>query len=303
MASLIRQLNNLTQVVLSGEHSLDDGLTALERWLSKNAGELHEDERRLFSASLDAETTNDNRSLIDSILKMHAARLLHRYDSQRAEAVLAAEEGEPSNAYQVARKTFGDALNRSEQQINEARIDIAIANAHQLLGDTQGNRRWLETALNRLPDLAEIDFTGLAQQIPLMEPPRLNPFQRFGLKVIGFNFTKLAEQNQTDLLTLSQMQANQIIIVAHLIGISLQTIQERQRARRAFRIAAHVIVRQNGMPNQEVGPLLDIAEALFPAELEASAILARQAAALSKTTGDAESYIRADSLISRIPAG
>jgi hypothetical protein len=293
MPTLIEQINALTDTVLSGGHELDDALHALEAWIADYAGMLSPDDRARFSASLDRESEDTDRSLVDSILKLHTARLLYRYDSQHQPA-----PAEPRNDYEVARMAFGHALRQCEEGINEARIDVAVANAQQLLGNEDANRRWLDSALERLPPLASIDLVVLAQKIPAMPPPKMNWFQRAGVKMMGFNFERLATQNRDELAAIGRMQVNQIVIMAHLIAISFETIRERQRAQRAFRIAAHLIVRYNGLFRQEeADPLIDMAESLRKFEIEAAQVLAEQAYALYEAQGDSEGIARAQAVM------
>lgn len=299
MAILNNTIHDLTENVLNGGYDLDGGLAALETWLRENAARLSEDERQAFSSSLEQESTNDNRSLIDSVLKLHLTRLLYRYDREHNPAMFAT--GDSRGAYGQARASFVRALTESEDGINEARIDVAIANAHHLLGNRPANRRWLDIALERLPALAAMDLVALAQAIPNMPLPNLNPLKRFGLKLIGFNFERLAQENRASLVTLARMQANQMILLAHLVGTSFEAIRERQRANRAFRVTAHVIVRYDGMYGDDVVQMLDIAETIRQAEPEAAQILAHQARALCETSGDEACLTRADTILDGLP--
>jgi tetratricopeptide (TPR) repeat protein len=281
--ALVSQIDTLTNAVRSGTSGLEDALHNLEAWIDHHADDISPAERKSFSGSLDMESSNDNRSLIDSVLKLHTARLLYRLDARNAEEI-----AEPATtAYAQAREAFSKALQHSEETINEVRIDVAIANAHHLLGDAAANRRWLDHALERLPDLAAVDLVEQAQTIPALEPPRMTPWKRFGLRWMGVNLERLAERSRADLATIAQMQTNQIVILAHLVGVSLETVRERQRANRAFRTAAYLITRHNGLPGQEdASVLLDIAEAIRRAEPEAARILARQALSLCESEDD-----------------
>jgi len=289
---LLDHIDTQTNAVLSGERSLDQALAALDRWFEDHADSLNEGERQAFSAALDRESSEDDRSLIDSVLKLHTTRLLYRYDNRAPST----SEDEP-NPYTIARDTFSAALKRSERGINEARIDIAIANAHQLLGDQNANRRWLDTALNRLPDLAAINLVDLAERIPPMPPPKMGRLQRFGLKVMGLDLSRLADDNRQAFSKLAHMQINQLVILAHLVGISLEAIKERQLSKRAFRIAAHLIVRYEGLTDQEPDQLLDIAASLLKTEREAALILARQAYHIGEMAGDEECLARAKAML------
>jgi hypothetical protein len=300
MTTLNEQIDSLTETVLSGARGLDDALGILDAWLGEHALALSPAERGAFSAALDADSTDDNRSLIDSVLRLHAARLLYRYDARQVAPPPPPRT--PPGVYAESREAFSEALGRSEEAINESRIDIAIANAHHLLGDIHANRRWLNTALERLPALAAIDLVALAQDIPPMPPPRLTLWQRAGLKLMGVSLDRLAQRSRDDLATLARMQADQVILLAHLLGASFETIHERQRARRAFRIAAHLIVRHDGMLVDDAVQLLDIAASLGLFEVEAAQIVARQARTLCATQGDADGLARSEAFLEQLRA-
>ncbi len=293
MPSLIDHIDTQAAAVLRGDQSLDDALQAVDDWLADHYDQLTALDRQAFSATLDQAGTGQAESLIDSILRLHTTRLLYRHD--KAAAVTAPEDG--LNAYERARAAFATALQESEDTINEARIDVAVANAHNLLGDTAANRRWLDAALDRLPDIAAFDLVTLAQQIPAMPLPKLNWWRRIGLQFVGFNFERLAEKNRASLKTIARMQTDQIIIMAHLLGTSYEAIRERQRANRALRVAAHLVMRYEGMYLDEVDQLLDIAEALQQAEPEAMAVLAEQARHHATIMEDTEGEERAISLL------
>ncbi len=275
MPTLNDTIDSLTNTVLTGEYGLDDALSALETWIDAHAAAMTSNERQQFSATLDQESSNDDRSLIQSVLKLHATRLLYRWDRRTAPPSPPPDAGQ--NAYMQARTAFTQALSQSEDAINEARIDIAVANAHHLLANVAANRHWLDRALDRLPDLAAIDLVQLAEAIPAMPLPRMGPFKRLGLKLMGFNFDRLAQQNVESLAGIAHMQINQIILLSHLLGTSYQAIREPQRARRAFRIAAHLIVRHGGMMAMPPDQLIEIAESIQRTESEAAGVLARQA--------------------------
>jgi hypothetical protein len=110
--------------------------------------------------------------------------------------------------------------------------------------------------------------------------PKINWWRRISLTLVGYNFERFAAKNRASLTTIARMQTDQIIIMAHLIGTSYETIRERQRANRAFRIAAHLITRYDGMHMQEGEQLRDIAADIERAEPDAAALLIAQAAAL-----------------------
>lgn len=289
MPLLNDQIAFLTNSTLIGDHTLDSALSALDGWIGQHAPSLPGYERQAFSASLEAETTNDTYSLVESVLKLHATRLLYRFDRQRATL---APEGD--SAYAQARSTFVRALTDSEDGINEARIDIAVANAHHLMSSVEGNRVWLDRALDRLPALAAVDLVALAQQVPALPLPGVGWFKRAGLRLMGFNFERLAQENRDNLAAIARLQVNQIVLLAHLLGTSFETIRERQRAHRAYRTAAHLIARHDGLYRQDADQLLDIAESLQRSEPEAATILAHQARA---NTDDPGLVARADAIL------
>jgi len=293
MPALNDQIDALTETVLSGRRDLDGALTGLERWLTDHAGELTVEDRRAFSATLDEDSTNDSRSLIDSVLKLHATRLLYQHDHAYTPPQAA---GGDQSVYAQASGAFTQALRESEDGINETRIDIAIANAQHLLGNAAANRRWLDRALERLPRLAATDLVPLAQAIPPI-PLKIPWLKRVGLKLIGFDFDRLARSNRESLAAIGRMQASQIVILAHLVGTSYEAIHERQLADRAFRVAAHLIVRYQGIYEQEVEPLLEIAESIRRAEPEAARILARQIGSLVEGSANPDARTRANAIL------
>jgi hypothetical protein len=293
MPSLLEPIHALTDTVLARPNELDDALVALEQWFDAHADQLSPNERQAFSASLDVESTNDDRSLVDSVLKLHMTRLLYRFDRARRHPAAPP----PQNAYAQARLAFMQALEQSEDIINESRIDIAVANAHHLLRNADGNRRWLDRALDRLPPLAATNMVTLAEQMPAMSIPRLTPLKRFGLKLLGFNFARLDQENRDSMVKIARMQIDQVIILAHLLGTSFEAIRERQHSQRAFRIAAHLIVRHQGMNTSDPEQLLLVAESLRRVEPEAAQRLAEQARDRYVEQGDTGGVARANELL------
>jgi hypothetical protein len=295
MPSLLEPIHSLTENVLINPDDLDGALVALERWFDENADSLSATERKSFSATLDVESTNNNRSLIDSVLKLHMTRLLYRYDRARSRT-----PPPPQNAYTRARAAFTQALQESEDIINESRIDIAVANAHHLLGNSAANRRWLDRALDRLMPLAATNLVTLAQEIPAMPIPNMTPLKRLGLKFIGFNFSRLDQENRDSMVAIARMQIDQVVTLAHLLGMSFDAIREYQRVQRAFRVAAHLIVRHQGMRSGEPDQLLSMAESLWRAEPEAAQVLVEQARDLFVRANDADGIERADALMDEL---
>ena len=293
--TLNEQIEHLTGLVLDGSYSLDDALNAQEHWLDAHMDAITEEERNTFRASLQTESSNDNRSLIDSVLKLHTTRLLVRHEVTTTPGLTLSES---PTAYEVARTAYVDALRTSEREINEARIDIAIANAHNLLGNVTANRRWLDIALGRLPDLAHLDLVQLARRVPPMPVPEMSRWKRWSLKLMGISLDKLAARNQDSLVEMALMQTDQIIILAHLVGTSFEAIRDRDRANRAFRNAAHLIIRLGKMHTQDPVQLIELAEDLQRSEAESARVLARQALENCQPGSDNELAARAQEILS-----
>ena len=297
MPSLLDPIHTLTDTVLSNPDELDSALVALEEWFDEHADSLTPQQRQSFSTALDVESTNDDRSLIDSVLKLHMTRLLYRYDRAHRQPPTPIE-----NDYTRARTAFTQGLEQSEDIINESRIDVAIANAHHLLGNAAGNRRWLDRALDRLMPLAATNLVALAEDVPSMPIPNMTRLKRIGLRFMGFDFTRLDQENRDSMVMIARMQIDQIVTLAHLLGSSFEAIRERQRAQRAFRVAAHLIVRHEGMRTDDPDQLLAMAESLQRAEPEAARLLAGRARDRSVQTQDAEGVARADELLNQMSA-
>jgi hypothetical protein len=292
MLSLLEPIHAQTETVLARPDSLDNALVSLEEWFDEHADSVTPQQRQSFSAALDVESTNDDRSLIDSVLKLHMTRLLYRYDRAHSQPAPPVQ-----NEYGRARTAFTKALEESEDVINESRIDVAIANAHHLLGNSAGNRRWLDGALDRLLPLAATNLVTLAEDMPAMPIPQLTALKRIGLRFMGFNFGRLDRENRDSMVMIARMQIDQIVTLAHLLGSSFEAIRERQRAQRAFRVAAHLIVRYAGMRSADAAQLLPMAESLQRTEPEAARVLAEQARDLSTQANDAASLDRATTLL------
>lgn len=292
MPSLLEPIHSLTENVLINPDDLDGALVSLERWFDENADLLTPTERKTFSTTLDVESTNDDRSLIDSVLKLHMTRLLYRYDRSHNPHPPAPVQ----NDYTRARAAFTQALEESEDIINDSRIDIAVANAHHLLGNPTANRRWLDRALDRLMPLASTNLVALAQDIPAMPIPRMTPLKKFGLKFIGFNFAQMDQENRDSMVVIARMQIDQVVILAHLLGMSFEAIREHQRAQRAFRVAAHLIVRHQGMRSGDPAQIVSMAKSFWYSEPEAARVLLEQARSLFVHANDAEGVAYVDTL-------
>jgi len=232
---------------------------------------------------------------VDSVLKLHAARLLRRCDRRREPPPPA-----PDSPYAEARAAFAAALSASEDAIGEARIDIAIANAQHLLGDAAAHRRWLACALDRLPSAADLDLVALAEAAPDLPPPRLSRWQRAGLRLIGLNFDRLAQHNRADLMRIAHLQTTQCALLAHLLGATCESAGEGHLAADAYRVAAELIQRRGALAGVDAGPLLDMAESLRRCEPEAAALLAAQAREGARAADDAGALARAEALLAAL---
>ncbi len=294
MTTLNDQIDHLTTQVIDGNTGLDEALDALGDWLAARIDHLNEDELQAFRASLEADSTRDNRSLVDSVLKLHATRLLYRHRQDHAQPVTPPDE---ENDYTRARDRLYAALRQHERGLDDARIDIAIANAHHLLGNLDANRRWLQRALDRLPDLAALDVVTLAGEVPAMPLPKMGFFKRLGARFLRLDFSELAERNRANLVRLARMQTDQLAILAHLLGTSFETIRERRRSHRALRIAAHLVTRYNGLYLDDAEQLVEMAETLARPEPEAACILAEQALALLDPESDGALTERAEAVL------
>ncbi len=292
MHALDDLIQHLTDAVVARQISLDRALAGLDEWLPPHASDLSQAARESFRASLTDPSTGDDRALVGSVLKLHAARLLHRFDRRREPP-----PPTPDSPYAQARAALAEALTASEDAISEARIDIAIASAQHLLGDEQAHRRWLSCALDRLPAGAAVDLVALAEAVPDMPPPRLSRWQRAGMRVIGLNFDRLSARNRADLSRIAQLQTVQCVLLAHLLGATCETAGEGHLAGDAYRVAADLVRRRGGLPGLDTGPLLDVAESLRRREPEAAALLATQARDQAREAGDADAVARAEALL------
>lgn len=289
----------LTASVVGGALGLDQALSEVERWVMEHAPHMDDADRAAFNETLDRESTQDNRSLVDSVLRLHATRLLVRYDTAEPPAVAEQDDSPSGSEYDEARDAFYEALRLSEDGIRETRMDVAIANAHNLLGDVRANREWLDSALARLQPLASLDLVGQAEAIPAMPLPRMGPFKRAGLRLLGMDLSRLSERNRDSFVMLARLQTNQIVLLAHLIGTSFEAVRELQRANRTFRIIAHLVARYNGLPGSDAEQLLTIAEDIRRAEPDAARQLAQQAYVLSRAEADDDGMASAQRLLER----
>jgi hypothetical protein len=148
--------------------------------------------------------------------------------------------------------------------------------------------------------LAATNLVTLAQEIPAMPIPHMTPLKRLGLKFMGFNFARLDQENRDSMVTIARMQIDQMVTLAHLLGTSFEAIREYPRVQRAFRVAAHLIVRHQGMRSRDPDQLLSIAESLYHSEPEAARVLVGQARDAYARANDADGVARIDALMSEL---
>ncbi len=236
MNPILEHINQLTEQVTHEQATLDDALFTLQAWTSRNAPLLSESDRTAFSQALAAEKSTqerdgvpygDDQSLVASILRLHTMRLLYRYDHEHEQPdAIPAISAEENRAYQLASRKLQEAIRSSGQAINEARVDAAIANAHQLMGDSGANRRWLHDALSRLQTIANIDLRRLVEAIPLPPTPELNVLQKGLFLIFGIKPAEIARRNLDSLHQLAALQAGQIIEMAQLLATSFEAIED-----------------------------------------------------------------------------
>ena len=239
MATLDETITTLATSTLDKQQSLDDALTALQTWIDQNVGRMSDEDREAFSDTLNAEKDpamregrphGDDRSLILSVLRLHAMRLLYRFDERR--------EGRPASddttPYGRARNRLTVALREAEMAINEARVDTAIANAHQILMDRGANLRWLQDALTRLQTIGQKDLIKLADSIPEPELPPLSFLQRVGFRVLGIRQEEIARRNLRSLRHIAELQTSQLVEMAKLLADSFSAIGDDLGAQQAL---------------------------------------------------------------------
>jgi hypothetical protein len=243
LATLSETINTLAEKVSSKAESLDDALFSLQTWIDQNAGRMTEADREGFSETLNAEKETatregkpygDDLSLVLSVLRLHAMRLLYRFDERRE----GRPAGDETTPYNRARYRLTLALREAEMAINEARVDTAIANAHHILADHKANHRWLQDALTRLDTIAQKDLIRLAEAVPAPENLPLNVLQRIGFRVLGIKQEEIARRNLQSLRQVAELQTHQLIEMAKLLADSFDAIGDQVGARQALALVA-----------------------------------------------------------------
>jgi hypothetical protein len=231
-------IDTLTNDVVERNQSLDGALFALQSWFDQNVESMDDDERVNFSNKLNAEKDatqregqphGDDASLVSSVLRLHVMRLLYRYD-EKQQSVAPPLDDTP---YERARRRLQIALRETELAVNEARVDTAIANAHNIMDDRNANRRWLQDALTRLQTVAQKDLLRMANSVPMPTMPPLNPFQKAGFWVLGITQEEIGKRNLLSLKKLATLQNNQLIEMAHLLAESFGAIEDPIGAKQA----------------------------------------------------------------------
>lgn len=243
MPSIVAHVNQLGADISARRKSLEDALFDLQAWLEANAVTLTSADRGEFSrvlvaekASPDAETAgkSNDSALVLSVLRLHAMRLLFRQDAASADPLKPAD----ASAYERGKLVLKVALREVETAVNEARIDVAIANAHHILGDRGANRRWLQDALIRVQTVASKDLVKLATAIPAPDAPALSWLQKLLLRFYGIRQEEIARRTLASLRDLAQLQNSQMAEMATLLAESFDTAGDRLGAQQALAILA-----------------------------------------------------------------
>jgi hypothetical protein len=230
MPTLVETIATLSDAVVAREQSLENALFALQGWVETHGPTMSGGDREAFSELLRAEQDapqrdgkpqGDDRSLVSSVLRLHAARLLYRQDESRR-APAPAEESQ----YGRARQRFQAALREVELAVNEARIDTAIANAHGILGDSRASQRWLHDALARLQAVRGKDLIRLAGAVPLPEQSKQQPLKRFLFRVSGIKQQEIAQRAVLSLRQLAELQMRQVVEMLNLLAESFAALSD-----------------------------------------------------------------------------
>lgn len=245
MATLDETINSLADDVRASKQTFEDSLFALQRWVEQNAGLMTEQDRQRFSETLQAARDpqtregrpyGDDHSLVLSVLRLHAMRLLYRFDERKQGRPVSADD----SAYGQARLRLQIALREAELAINEARIDTAIANAHNILGDRGANRRWLQDAMTRLQTIARKDLVKLVDALPAPELPPLSLWQRISFRLLGIRQEEAARRSMQSLRQIAQLQNRQLIEMARLLADSFQAIGDPLGGRQAINLLSEL---------------------------------------------------------------
>jgi len=234
-------IESLAGDVVEKRQSLDDGLFALQTWFDQHVKLLGDEERVAFSERLNAEKDSakregqphgDDLSLVSSVLRLHAMRLLYRYD----ETARPKTDVPADSPYQRGHYRFQNALREAELATNEARVDTAIANAHMILEDVSANRRWLQDAIMHLETASQKDLIRLAEAIPLPEKIQLNILQRASFALLGIKQEEIGRRNLQSLRQVAHLQTKQLAEMAQLLAASFKSIEDSAGWEQAMQI-------------------------------------------------------------------
>ncbi len=209
--------------------------------MDRNSEFMTEAERAAFSETLHSEkeapveggqSQGTDASLVASVMRLHAMRLLYRFDERHHPQ----EPPEGDSAYHRAIHKFRAALRDAELSMNEARVDAAIANAHQILGNLNSNRRWLQDALAQLQQAAQKDLRKMAEAVPPPDAPNMNVIQRVTFRVLGIRQDELARRNLNSVRQLAEFQTTQLMEMIKLLANSFEVIDDRLGVQQAMTI-------------------------------------------------------------------
>jgi hypothetical protein len=245
MGLLDEKINALATDVSNTRQSLDDVLFALQTWLERTVDKMSDAERAAFSDTVNAEKDTathdgkphgDDNTLASSVLRLHAMRLLYRFDEARRNPPTVAD----NSAYTRAKLRLQQSLRQVELAMNEARVDTAIANAHNILNDAGANRRWLQDALSRLKNVANKDLLSLADAIPMPEMPPLNLFQRVIFRLFGIKQEEIARRSLKSLRQIAEMETSQMVELARLLADSFTSIGDSAGGQQALALLSQL---------------------------------------------------------------
>lgn len=227
MTNLQEVITVLVHDITSQQKTLEQGLLVLQKWFDDHIEVISEADRDHFSTTLQAEKDSatqdgkpvgDDSSLVASIMRLHAMRLLYRYDEGRREPAPLRDD----TPYVRAKRKLELALRQTELALNEARVDTAIANAHNILNDPKANQRWLLDALTRLQTLSSKNLIRLAAAVPAPEPARLSFMQKIMFRLLNITQEEIGRRNLASLRQIAELQTNQLVEMVQLLIESFQ---------------------------------------------------------------------------------
>jgi hypothetical protein len=239
-------INDLTKEIATGKQSLDDSLFALQTWLDQKSQLMSEDELQAFSETVNAEKDpqmrdgkpyGDDESLVASVLRLHAMRLLYRKGEQKRRA----PKAQDNSPYERAKGRLQLALHEIDIAINEARVDTTIANAQNLLADQRANRRWLQDALARLQAVSAKNTMKLVEAMPVPDLPRLSIFQRLTFRILGIRQEELARRSLLSLRQVAVLQHEQLVEMARLLVDSFEAVGDDPGKQQAMALLTRLL--------------------------------------------------------------